>query len=96
VSQWPRLVEGDAHFFVFNPVFSRPLVRNFRITNAIAVNRFIPNASAVKKGPEVPLIAKPEVDIEALTRVEGATAQDSFVYVHCYFQNKWQNMLIRI
>lgn len=57
---------------------------------------FISNTSVVKKTGEAPAIVKPEVDIEALTRVEGSTAEDSFVYVHCYFQNKWQNMLIRI
>lgn len=38
----------------------------------------------------------PEVDIAALSRIEPAVLDDSFVYVHCYFQNKWSNMLIRI
>lgn len=41
-------------------------------------------------------ITKPDVDAEVLSRVDTATLEDSFVYVHCYFQNKWENMLIRI
>lgn len=41
-------------------------------------------------------IAKPDVDAEALSNVDVSTLEDSFVYVHCYFQNKWENMLIRI
>ena len=60
------------------------------------MNPLILNTSVVKRKPEAPVKAKPEVNIEALSRVEGLTADDSFVYVHCYFQNKWQNMLIRI
>ena len=44
----------------------------------------------------VPEIVKPEVDSEALTRIDASTLDDSFVYVHCYFRNKWENMLIRI
>jgi hypothetical protein len=60
------------------------------------VNPLILNTSVVKRKPEAPVKSKPDVDIETTTHVESLTADDSFVYVHCYFQNKWQNMLIRI
>lgn len=50
----------------------------------------------ISKEREVPAVSRPEVDIEALTRIDASTLEDSFVYVHCYFQNKWENMLIRI
>lgn len=52
--------------------------------------------SAPGRESEPPSIAKPEVDEEVLTRIDPQTFDDSFVYVHCYFRNKWQNMLIRI
>jgi hypothetical protein len=48
------------------------------------------------KLPLQPTITKPEIDVEALARIESNTLDDSFVYVHCYFKNKWENMLIRI
>lgn len=44
----------------------------------------------------IPSIAKPEVDVEVLSRIDPGTLDDSFVYVHCYFRNKSENMLIRI
>lgn len=48
------------------------------------------------KLPDQPAITKPKVDVEVLTHVDSSTLEDSFVYVHCYFRNKWENMLIRI
>ena len=50
----------------------------------------------LNKEPEPPAVSRPEVDIEALTHIDAATLEDSYVYVHCYFHNKWENMLIRI
>lgn len=50
----------------------------------------------ISKERELPAVTRPEVDIEALTHIDASTLEDSFVYVHCYFQNKWENMLIRI
>lgn len=41
-----------------------------------------------------PVIDTPEV--AELTVTETKLDEDSFVYVHCHFQNKWQDMLIRI
>jgi hypothetical protein len=60
------------------------------------VNHSFPKSPAAHKGGEIPTIAKPEVDVEALTYIDPQTLDDSFVYVHCYFRNKWENMLIRI
>ena len=54
------------------------------------------NASVIKKHKETPSIIKPAVDVEALTNIEASTLDDSFVYVHCNFNNMWKNMLIRI
>lgn len=51
---------------------------------------------AITRERETTEIAKPEVDADALSQVDASTLNDSFVYVHCYFQNKWENMLIRI
>ena len=51
---------------------------------------------AISKEHEAPQISKPAVESEVLGRVETSTQEDSYVYVHCYFQNKWDNMLIRI
>jgi hypothetical protein len=60
------------------------------------VNSFCIDSRAISKGGELPEIAKPEVGAEALTHIDASTLEDSFVYVHCYFRNKWENMLIRI
>lgn len=39
---------------------------------------------------------KPNIDVEVLTSISPATLEDSFVYVHCYYNNPTQDMLIRI
>lgn len=41
-------------------------------------------------------IAPPKAKPDVVTDVEVSTTEDSYVYVHCYFRNRWQNMLIRI
>lgn len=43
-----------------------------------------------------PVKTRPEVDVETLSQIDPSTLEDSFVYVHCYFQNSWRDMLIRI
>jgi hypothetical protein len=48
------------------------------------------------KVEEAPLKTKPEVDVEVLTSTSPSTLEDSFVYVHCHYQNSGQDMLIRI
>jgi hypothetical protein len=64
-------------------------------SNVDAVNHFVIN-TGIGKTPELPAVIKPEVDVEVYTRIDALTLDDSYVYVHCYFQNKWENMLIRI
>jgi hypothetical protein len=64
--------------------------------NPGVVNHNSFNISPVFRNDETPSISKPAVVIEALTSIEPQTLDDSFVYVHCYFRNKGQNMLIRI
>jgi hypothetical protein len=39
---------------------------------------------------------KPETDLDTLTSIDPSTLEDSHVYVHCYFNNTNQDMLIRI
>jgi hypothetical protein len=52
------------------------------------------------KNEDLPVIApprvRPEVDLDVLTHIETSTLEDSYIYVHCYFRNRWKNMLIRI
>lgn len=40
--------------------------------------------------------AKPEVETEVLTSIDAGVLEDSYVYVHCHFQNEGMEMLIRI
>ncbi len=63
--------------------------------NSAVVNVFF-DPLATGKEQEAPDVLKPEIDAEALASIDPATLEDSFVYVHCYFRNKWENMLIRI
>jgi len=39
---------------------------------------------------------KPKVDVETLTSIDPASLEDSYVYVHCHFENTSTDMLIRI
>lgn len=45
---------------------------------------------------EPPFKAKPEVDLELLAVLRPDLLNDSYVYVHCHFNNVWDNTLIRI
>jgi hypothetical protein len=45
---------------------------------------------------EAPVKVKPEIDVEILESVATAGLEDSFVYVHCYFDNPYSDMLIRV
>jgi hypothetical protein len=45
---------------------------------------------------EAPVKAKPKIDLDALSAIAPSTLADSFVYVHCYYDNPHQDMLIRI
>lgn len=46
--------------------------------------------------PEPPVKAKPSVDMDVLASIHPELMNDSYVYVHCHFNNTWQDMLIRI
>ncbi|MEK6781397.1 MAG: hypothetical protein AABY93_06805 [Bacteroidota bacterium] len=39
---------------------------------------------------------KPEIGMEVLTSIQPHTLEDSHIYVHCYFDNIYKDMLIRI
>ncbi len=43
-----------------------------------------------------PTITRPKVDVETLSAIDPQVLEDSFVYVHCYFNNTYKDMLIRI
>jgi hypothetical protein len=43
-----------------------------------------------------PVKTKPAVDIDTLHAIDTDVLEDSYVYVHCYFRNGYQDMLIRI
>ncbi len=45
---------------------------------------------------EPPVKAKPSVDMEVLASIHPELMNDSYVYVHCHFENRWEDMLIRI
>lgn len=45
---------------------------------------------------EAPVKTKPAIDLEILSAIAPATLEDSFVYVHCHYQNLQDEMLIRI
>lgn len=45
---------------------------------------------------EMPAKVRPEVGTEVLTSIDPAVLDDSYVYVHCHFQNEGLEMLIRI
>lgn len=45
---------------------------------------------------EPPPKIKPAIDPKLLVSLDPDTLADSFVYVHCYFQNEWKDALVRI
>jgi hypothetical protein len=45
---------------------------------------------------EAPSKVKPEVEDKVLASIEPSVIEDSFVYVHCYFDNSWEEAMIRI
>jgi hypothetical protein len=45
---------------------------------------------------EPPVKTKPAVDADVLTSLSTELAEDSYVYVHCHFDNLGEEMLIRI
>ncbi len=45
---------------------------------------------------EAPAKVKPLIDADVLESISPEVLQDGYVYVHCCFQNEWQDALIRI
>ena len=45
---------------------------------------------------EPPVKVKPFIDVDVLTAIESEILEDSYVYVHCYIDNKDKDMLIRV
>jgi len=54
------------------------------------------DTSTTTPNPVLPVKEKPEVEGEVLTAIDPSTLEDSYVYVHCYFNNTSDDMLIRI
>jgi hypothetical protein len=55
----------------------------------------------MKNGPKIiiqepPVKIKPVVDDSVLTSIEPSVLEDSYVYVHCSFDNTFEDALIRI
>lgn len=55
-----------------------------------------PYTAGIIKVKEPPVKTKPEVEVDTLTAIDASVQEDSFVYVHCNFQNQYKDMLIRI
>jgi hypothetical protein len=45
---------------------------------------------------EAPAKTKPSIDEALMVAIYPETLNDSYVYVHCYLQNEWQDALVRI
>lgn len=45
---------------------------------------------------EPPVKAKPTVDIDVLASIHPELMDESFIYVHCHFNNRYEGMLMRI
>lgn len=43
-----------------------------------------------------PVKVKPAIDVEILAAISPAVLEDSFVYVHCHYDNHTPDMMIRI
>lgn len=55
------------------------------------------NAVTSKADPLLPGVKKkPATDVDTLMAIDPSTLEDSHVYVHCYFNNSKEDMLIRI
>ena len=52
-------------------------------------NSTVPPPDPVRK-------AQPNLDTGLKTSIEESTDTDAFVYLHCSFQNEWQDALLRI
>jgi hypothetical protein len=44
---------------------------------------------------EIPVV-KPEIGTEVLTSIDPNTLEDSHIYVHCHYENEYDEMFIRV
>jgi hypothetical protein len=58
------------------------------------INRIVNRAKPTVKEP--PIKVKPAVDLEVLAAIDTAVMEDSFIYVHCHFDNPVEGSLVRI
>lgn len=58
--------------------------------------KLVPPVDKAKAIPEPPVKTKPTVGTEVLAAIAPDTLEDSYVYVHCHFQNDGNDMLIRV
>jgi hypothetical protein len=56
----------------------------------------LPSALGKVVTQEPPLKLKPLIDNEVMAAVALEILTDSYVYVHCNFQNEWKDALVRI
>lgn len=49
-------------------------------------------ATIIKDIPTV----KPEIDTDVLTSIDPNSLTDSYIYVHCHYQNEYPEMFIRV
>lgn len=54
------------------------------------------NRHLLAKADTVEPLVKPSIDIDTLASIDPSTLEDSFVYVHCHYNNTSDEMLIRI
>ncbi len=57
-------------------------------------SKVVDRAGVIIKEPLVK--PKPLVDSDVLTSIDPQSLEDSHIYVHCYFDNPYKGMLIRI
>jgi len=71
--------------------------RFYGILNVRTMIKSIPLIPVLKATPKVlPGETKPHVGTEVLSSIAPEFLEDSFVYVHCYFENTSRDMLIRV
>ncbi|MEO5979909.1 MAG: hypothetical protein ABIS36_17530 [Chryseolinea sp.] len=57
---------------------------------------YFPTAFGKVITKEAPTKVKPLVDSQVMAAVSPEMLTDSYIYVHCYFQNEWRDALVRI
>lgn len=62
----------------------------------VIINTLSRPSNGVKEIKDPPVRTKPELDPDLLVSIDIQLLTDSYVYVHCYFQNEWQDALVRI